>query len=117
MGGFVVCSSDAIAARLAVELHARRLFFATDVPGIMRRTERGEVLLAEVGELEAAAVDASDNDATGGMRGKVIAGLAAARAGTSTLVLDGRVPGRLLGALKGQDVPGTRLAWPNPGQS
>jgi isopentenyl phosphate kinase len=107
--GFAVCSSDAMAARLAVQLGARRLLFATDAPGVMRRKGAGEVALPEVTESSSEFTGGAEDDVSGAMGGKVKAGFEAARAGVPTLILDGRVPGRLLQALRGEDVPGTWL--------
>ena len=49
------------------------------------------------------------DDVSGGMAAKLAAGFVAARAGIETLIVDGRVRGRLLEALAGLVVPGTRL--------
>ena len=54
-------------------------------------------------------IRADDGDVSGGMAGKLRAGLAAARAGIDTLIVDGRVPGRLAQTLAGYEVPVTKL--------
>jgi isopentenyl phosphate kinase len=107
--GFAVCSSDAMAARVAAQLGARRLLFVTDTPGVMRRDGTQEVLLPELTESSPDVAARSEGDVSGGMSGKVRAGFEAARAGVPTFILDGRVPGRLLQALRGEEVPGTWL--------
>jgi isopentenyl phosphate kinase len=108
---FAVCSSDAMAARLAVELEAERLIFATDTPGLMSY-QTGETTLVE--KIEPADTGLAQwiqptDDVSGGMAAKLAAGFVAARAGIETLIVDGRVRGRLLEALAGLVVPGTRL--------
>jgi len=108
---FAVCSSDAMAARLAVELEAERLIFATDTPGLMSY-QTGETTLVE--KIEPADAGLAQwiqptDDVSGGMAAKLAAGFVAARAGIETLIVDGRVRGRLLEALAGLVVPGTRL--------
>ncbi|MCE9671356.1 hypothetical protein LY474_26470 [Myxococcus stipitatus] len=107
--GFAVCSSDAIAATVAARLGARRLLFATDTPGVMHREGGEERLLPELTEAWGDTVARPEDDVSGGMDGKVRAGFEAARAGVPTFILDGRVPGRLLQALRGEEVPGTWL--------
>ncbi len=111
---FAVCSSDAMAARLAVELGAERLILATDTPGLMRHQAGETTLVEKVEKLSSTDPDLAQwtmpaDDVSGGVAAKVAAGFIAARAGIETLIVDGRVRGRLLEALSGLVVPGTRL--------
>lgn len=111
-GGFSVCSSDDMAALLAAALQARCLVFATRARGVYRDPGAGEEIFGELRAVPAALPDtiATDPaDVSGGMRGKVAKGLAAAHQGVATFVVDGRVPGNLAGTLAGQPIAGTRL--------
>jgi isopentenyl phosphate kinase len=108
---FSVCSSDAMAARLALDLPASRLIFATDMPGVMDYSEDPAQMLPTISpERVLDQTFVSDiNDVSGAMASKVVAGFAAAQAGIETIILDGRVPHILLNALQGLQVPGTRI--------
>jgi isopentenyl phosphate kinase len=102
--GFSVLSSDAIAADLAVRLGARRLVFATDVPGVL---DDAGGLLPRVGTNFRPERDLED--VSGAMHGKLSAIEPAVHAGVSTVIVDGRHPGRVAAALDGQSVIGTAV--------
>jgi glutamate 5-kinase len=108
---FAVCSSDAMAARLAVELGAERLILATDTPGLMRCQAGRTTLVEKVSPTDPGLAQwiMPTDDVSGGMAAKLAAGFVAARAGIDTLIVDGRVRGRLLEALSGAAIPATRL--------
>ncbi|MCI0387805.1 MAG: isopentenyl phosphate kinase [Acidobacteria bacterium] len=110
---FAVCSSDIMAARLAVELAASRLIFATDMDGVMDYSGAIPTLVREVApnDPKLASIDRSIDDISGGMAAKLEAGFAAAAAGIETLIIDGRVCDRLFRALGGMEVVGTRVLW------
>jgi len=110
-GGFAVASSDVLAALSAVELGASRLIFGTDSPGVVRNGDDDAPIdeFVEGRDDLALLIRADDGDVSGGMAGKLRAGLAAARAGIDTLIVDGRVPGRLAQTLAGYEVPVTKL--------
>lgn len=104
---FVVCSSDAMAARLAVDVAAPALVFATDVEGVIGD---GAVIPELSPDLYARLdVAAAVGDVSGGMRGKLDAAFRAAAAGVPTQIVSGRVPGRVRDALGNRPVVGTRL--------
>lgn len=109
---FSACSSDMMGARLAVGLSARRLIFATDVPGVMSynggRPSRLPELSATDPKLQSLLADDA-GDVSRGMQGKLEAGFEAARAGVETWVIDGRKPGRLAAALGGDSARATKL--------
>jgi isopentenyl phosphate kinase len=108
---FSVCSSDAMAAWLAIEFSAERLIFATDAPGVLS----GNAKRAVISELRYEDLDNpeflkdDEADVSGGMTKKLAAGFSAARVGIETWIIDGRVEGRLENMVKGNPVPATRL--------
>lgn len=108
---FAVCSSDFMAARLAVQLSASRLIFATDTAGFMDYSGTKPYLVKEIApnDPKLASVDRSIDDVSGGMAAKLEAAFAAAAAGIETLIIDGRVCNRLFEALSGMEVIGTRV--------
>jgi len=109
--GFAVLSSDQMAARLAVALGSCRLIIATDVPGVMDPDGGLTDPTSLFGDDRRLRewVAPSVGDVSGGMRGKLDAGLVAVRAGSEVHLVDGRVPGRVHQALTCDDAPKTRL--------
>ncbi|MGB0652323.1 MAG: isopentenyl phosphate kinase [Thermoplasmatota archaeon] len=117
-----VVSADQLMEVLAPELAPRLAVMATDVEGVFDRhpDDEGAALLPEV---DVAALDDLEQaagvgngaggagggaDVTGRMLGKVRRALTVAES-CPTVILDGSVRGRLLDALKGKSVPGTRV--------
>jgi isopentenyl phosphate kinase len=124
-GGFAVCSSDAMAAQLAVALGARALVFATDAAGVYSdypSSRHVYPVLAADDEQELSRIRAPAADVTGGMAEKLRCGFFAASLGIETCVIDGRLGGNLSATLRGQPLSGTRLIagsrtvtdWPTP---
>lgn len=107
--GWRVASADEILAELAGELQPRLVVFATDVDGVFDGDPEapGAKPRSRLSPADAPEVDAGD-DATGGMAGKLARAFQAARYGP-TLVVNGLVRNRLLDALKGKNVVGTRI--------
>ena len=90
------CNADVAAAQVAIALHAKRLVFMSDVPGLLRDPKDPATLLAHLrvdevdGLKKAGIVDA-------GMIPKVDSAVAAIRAGVDKVSLvDGRVPHAVL---------------------
>jgi len=111
-GGFAVASSDAIAAQLAIALHAQRLVFATAARGVYKRfpdLDQWHERLTENDAQALSRVAPSPGDVTGGMREKLRHGFAAARHRIDTLVIDGRRPRDVGAALRDGACAGTRL--------
>lgn len=111
-GGFVVASSDAIAALLAQAMGAQVLAFATDADGVYTRFPDTSVWHRTLAsdDLDALShVLATPGDVTGGMAEKLRHGFEGARAGIRTLVLDGRLAGNVAQALAGHPFRGTEL--------
>ncbi len=108
--GVSILSADTAAVSLAARLGAGRVVFATDVPGLMegppgrRRTIVPEVTEASVARL-GPAVGAVD--VTGGIRAKLEAMLAIARAGADAVLISGLTDGALSRAVRGESVYGS----------
>ena len=90
------CNADVAAAQAAIALHARRLVFMSDVPGLMRDPRDPATLLAHVSTAEV-----EDLKRAGiidrGMIPKMDSAVAAVRAGVDKVSLvDGRVPHAVL---------------------
>jgi len=90
------CNADVAAAQAAIALHARRLVFMSDVPGLMRDPRDPATLLAHVSTAEV-----EDLKRAGiidrGMIPKMNSAVAAVRAGVDKVSLvDGRVPHSVL---------------------
>lgn len=113
--GFCVCSSDLVAASLAVALQADCLVFATRARGVYRSFGASERIDDAIwDELDEAALeclprDGAERDVSGGMPAKVRAGMDAAKAGVPAYIVDGRVPGNLAAAIAGRPISGTRI--------
>jgi len=97
-------NADTAAGEIAAALGASALIFLTDVAGVMDAAQR---VLPQLAADEARELLAS-GAVSGGMIPKVEAAMRAAAAGCRTLIIDGREPGAILGALAG-DVAGTTV--------
>ncbi len=103
--GWAIVSADRLMAALAEELEPRLAVFATDVDGVL---DADGQLLEEVSAADGiSSLDAVRADVTGSMQAKVRAALQVA-AVCPTVILNGNQRGRVLDALKGKPVPGTR---------
>ncbi|MBI4362534.1 MAG: isopentenyl phosphate kinase family protein [Euryarchaeota archaeon] len=106
-GGFAVLSGDTLARHLALQLGARRVGMATDVPGVVANGGP----LARMSPREFQRLDLSSpggRDVTGGMEGKLRELLHLARHGVPAWVFDGARPGNISRFLRGEGV-GTRI--------
>ena len=99
-------NADTAAGEVALALHAERLVFLTDVPGIM---DASGAVLSSVGPGEAREL-LEGGAVSGGMIPKLEAGLRAAAAGVPAAIGDGRQPGALRSLLDGASPTGTRIA-------
>jgi isopentenyl phosphate kinase len=108
--GLSILSADAAAVELARDLGARRVVFATDVPGVLvgpegrRRSVAPEVDAELVAGLRPAP---GATDVTGGLRAKLTAMLATARAGADAALISGLTDGALSRAIRGEAVYGS----------
>ena len=85
-------NADAVASALAQELHAGKLLLLTDVSGV--RNQRGDVQSRL--SVDQAEELCRDGGATDGMIPKLKAACAAARAGVTVHIVDGRQPHSIL---------------------
>ena len=109
-GIFRVVSSDAIAVAIALRMRVSDCVFATDVDGVW---DPAGQLIPEITGPDLAASDSDRQDVTGGMSAKVAAAVDIARSGALTSIVNGRIPGRVRGALARRQVTGTRVLAPS----
>ena len=107
--GWRISSADALMAECSHDISPRIGVFATDVDGVYNgEPGKGELLPVVRPTTIPAMVESRRPDATGSMRGKLLRAFALAEA-CPVLILNGNVRGRLLDALKGKQVPSTRI--------
>lgn len=114
--GWRVLSADEILANLAARLKPAACIFATDVDGLHERDPKqfpGAKLVPVVrtkGPLvfSDTSTAASGTDVTGRMEGKLVHAREASRH-APTLLVNGTAPGRLMAAVQGRPVVGTRI--------
>lgn len=116
--GFTILSGDQIAAKLAVDLGAERLLLVSDVEGVYpadprSRPQSQPLLKMSLGDLKSLSHTPDEAnpkiDVTGSMFGKLREMIPALERGVEVVVLDGRRPGNLLNALRGEGFTGTLL--------
>lgn len=105
-GVFPVVSSDTVLVALARRMRASDCVFATDVDGVW---DSAGQLIPEMAESGGALDDSDLRDVTGGMSAKIVAALEIAATGARTTIVNGRVRGRVRGALTRRAVIGTRV--------
>lgn len=114
--GMTICSTETavrylISRWIRRSVGVRRVLWCGETEGLYDR--RGDTLeTIRPGEFRHALdqiTDTAGTDVTGGMRLRLETARALARQGVESLLLDGRIPGRLAQALAGQPVPGTRI--------
>ncbi len=112
--GFSILSADTIAEALVPALRPSRVVFAADVPGVYLPggSGRREVVQEVTEELLARLrPDRGAPDVTGGIRAKVAAMRAIARAGADAVLISGLSDGNVARALRGETVYGS---WAHP---
>lgn len=108
--GCSILSADRIALELSRALHAARVVFVSDVPGVLGPAVKGKrPVLPELTPTVVRALDAKVGapDVTGGIRGKAEAMLAIASAGTRAGLISGLSDGALSRAIRGEAVYGS----------
>lgn len=105
--GSAICSGDDLMLHLATGLDADRAVFAADVDGVA--LPDGTLLPEVRGEVPDLPWSRVPEDVTGGLRRKVELMVTMARKGCPCLLVNGRVPGRLTAALRGEEVVATAV--------
>ena len=112
---FSICSGDLLMLALAQALRPRSAVFVADVDGVYTadpKRVRAAKLLRAIGPANLASVDvggSTEHDVTGGLAGKLDRMIAVARYADACLLVNGLKKGRLLAALRGKRVVGTRV--------
>ena len=112
---FAICSGDLLMLALAEAFHPEAAVFVADVDGVYTadpKRVKSAKLLREIAPASLAAVDTSApsvEDVTGGLAGKLQRMIAVAGFAERCLLVNGLKKGRLLAALRGQRVVGTRV--------
>ncbi|UCE90985.1 MAG: isopentenyl phosphate kinase family protein [Methanobacteriota archaeon] len=112
---FSICSGDLLMLELARHLKPELVVFCADVDGVFTgdpKTDEGATLVPRLGRealTELRKGDSLNADVTGGMLGKLGRMLDIASHCEKCMILNGDVPGRLEGALRGDDVPSTTV--------
>jgi len=107
--GFSILSADTLAVELTRQLHARRVIFVSDVPGILAaRTGGRPKVVTTVDEAVAQSLAAPTGaDVTGGIAGKARAMLSIQRAGADAGLISGMSDGALPRAVRGEFIYGS----------
>lgn len=111
--GFSICSGDLMMAALAKEFRPRLAIFCADVDGVFDadpKKAKGAKLIPRLDRATAGLIsrtEATENDVTGSIRGKLERMLAMAAYCEKCMIVNGNVPGRLEKALKGEEVLST----------
>jgi isopentenyl phosphate kinase len=115
---FAVCSSDWIAAHLAISAKAQRLLFVTDVPGVLdagsSRQVDSQVIAREDCARWQQSVVSAQNDVSRGMQGKLAAAFLACEHGVDTYMVDGTIPESVFEGLNSDTPNATRFVIKNP---
>jgi isopentenyl phosphate kinase len=112
---FSICSGDLLMQALAESFRPDAAVFVADVDGVYTADPKRSTsarLLRTIGPANLAAVDAEGStahDVTGGLAGKLERMIAVARFADRCLLVNGLKKGRLLAALRGRPVVGTRV--------
>lgn len=112
---FSICSGDLLMLELARYLRPEMAVFCADVDGVFTgdpKEDPSAKLITRLGREALAHLSKGDSvnaDVTGGMLGKLERMLDIAAHCEKCMILNGDVPGRLEGALRGDDVPSTTV--------
>jgi isopentenyl phosphate kinase len=109
---FGICSGDQLMYLLAKEFRPELIVFCADVDGIHTADPNLDpkaklIETVDQGVLDSLPRTARVKDVTGSIYGKVEAMLRLAELGRQTMVINGKVPGRLQAALRGEKVKGS----------
>jgi len=113
--GFSICGGDAIMQRLSRVFRIERAIFVSDVDGIFLKPDKhlaeeftpNDIDRIYPMKMRGGKGKSDDGDVTGGIMKKAQLALAMAKDSTEVAILNGKVKGRLLDALKGGRPKGT----------
>lgn len=111
---FAICSGDLLMRALAEAFRPEAAIFVADVDGVYTadpKRVKSARLLPEIRPGDVGAIDttAKTDDVTGGLAGKLDRMFAVAKYVDRCLLVNGLKKGRLLAALRGEDVVATRV--------
>jgi isopentenyl phosphate kinase len=113
---FAICSADDLMVHLAKRFKPSRAVFVTDVDGLFGADPDEKPTAPLITEVRSEKdipkrlkVSHRKKDVTGGMVKKAMAAMEIARSGVEVIFVNGGVDDRVLKALKGKDVVGTRF--------
>jgi isopentenyl phosphate kinase len=120
--GFSVCSGDQIAVILSRVLNAKRLIFATDVPGVFDKDPKfdkqaklvKELNIDDIEQFLSKSTDVTNTDASGKMRGKLLTLLSIKNQiekGLEIAILSMTKQGILKNYLKGEEIDLTKIVY------
>jgi isopentenyl phosphate kinase len=110
--GASIASTEAVLSEIAsglpgLGIETSRALWLGETDGVY---DAAGTTIRHLAKIEDAAIGAArGTDVTGGMRLRIETCLALACRGIPSTILDGRAPGRLAAAIRGEDVPGTRI--------
>jgi isopentenyl phosphate kinase len=106
--GVCILSGDQIVSFLARKLNPERVLLATDVDGVLDNKGKViEVINSKNVESYLGDIATTEDDVTGGMKGKVEELVELSKAGISALVINAAVENRVKNALLGKRTIGT----------
>ena len=110
--GFGICSGDQAMEVMARLFKPEKVIFVSDIDGLYTadpKTDPDAELIPEVTSKDLAEIPPEHtlDDVTGGVIAKAEAMMRMCDEGRDCLLINGTVPGRLLAAMKGEDVPCT----------
>ncbi len=112
---FSICSGDLLMRELARHMRPEIVVFCADVDGVFTADPKVDEDATLIRRLDRDALDdvrrgdSLNADVTGSMSGKLTVMLDIANHCEKCMILNGDVPGRLEGALRGDDVPSTMV--------
>jgi len=112
--GLGICSGDQLMERLAREFRPERVIFCADVDGVFTADPSIDPDAELIGTVDRAVLDSLPRtskvaDVTGSIYGKIESMMRIASHGRDAVVINGLEPGRLLDALSGRDVVGSKV--------
>ena len=107
--GFSICSGDQIMERLAEIFEFEKIIFVSDIDGLFNEDPKNNANAKMYSHVDKSILDSvrsesSVDDVTGGVYEKMRSMLRMTSLNRDCILVNGTVPGRLISALKGEDV-------------